>query len=499
MGEEVTMTESQKNVIYKEMLVPLKLKISQILLYDTTAALEFLQEYNEILENEDMLVEHIMQRIATLEFEIQNYMRNTGKEKVFEAKSKAVIQGIKELKVNSLQLSLNEFEDKFEKIKTDYENNIGNYSFKDREKIEREVYALQANLIMRQVSEGKTIDKIKKYITEDDKKGLTMIVLEKTNSLSQKKELQDVIDKVNNIVMTDEEAVLKPELWNWINIAETGIQHQKQLHLHQQENTSTSIIVAPTKKNISIMDKVSKMFSKEPTFPLRPDDLSKIDIEWLSKYIPKSMLYELEKNRLDVETDNIYIPDSKAAIYNVLRDISKMRNNGGSVKEYKYLKENGVEFLITIVEEWNNCYKKTKVIMQSGNVMKSGKRKYFDVLSGPKPHAFNTTLRYASFLDKLFNTDLQQQLLQEAEEIYIEKKRRKAPVYKNLMYSLKKMLKEYEKTELDFEATETAKRKKFYEINGFKEQLKPNDTRIKKNMRVKSLEEKKQRRIERIK
>ena len=37
MGDEVnnSFTEGQKNVIYKEMLVPLKLKISQILLYDT--------------------------------------------------------------------------------------------------------------------------------------------------------------------------------------------------------------------------------------------------------------------------------------------------------------------------------------------------------------------------------------------------------------------------------------------------------------------------------
>lgn len=39
------------------------------------------------------------------------------------------------------------------------------------------------------------------------------------------------------------------------------------------------------------------------------------------------------------------------------------------------------------------------------------------------------------------------------------------------------MIQEYEHTKLDFEATEDAKRKKFYEIHGFKEQLKLEDTR----------------------
>lgn len=502
MGEEIIMTESQKNIIYKEMLVPLKLKISQILLYDTTVALEFLQEYNEILMNEDMIVGHILQRITKLEFKIQNYMNNEGKEKAFEEKSRAFIQKIEELKVDSLQLSLEEFEHKFEKIKRDYKNNTGNYNFKDREKIEREVYALQAGLIMRQVSEGKTTDEIQKNITEDDKTGLTMFVLEKINSLSQQKELQDVMARVNNIVMTDEEAVLKPELWSWLNVAETGVKYQEQLQINQQENTSTSIIVAPTKKNISIMDRISKMLSKEPTFPLQPNDLRKINIDWLSKYIPKTMLYELEENKLRKENkqaDNRYIPEPKAVIYNELRKIKDMfdeyyKNDDlvyHSKKTYKYLKENGAEFLITIREHWTE-YKNTEVTMESGDIKKTGRdcnTSWFSKGFRGNPHAFNETLMYASLLDKIFNTDFEQQLLQDAQEIYIDRKRKKSLVYKNLMQSLEKMLEEYEYNKLSFEATENAKRKKFYEIHGFKEQLKLEDAINEKNIGTKNLED----------
>ena len=119
MGDEVnnSFTEGQKNVIYKEMLVPLKLKISQILLYDTKIALEFLQEYNEIVENEDTLGNHIIQRITELEFKMQNYMSNAGKEKAFQERSNAILQRIEDLMINSIQLSLEEFEIRLAEIK----------------------------------------------------------------------------------------------------------------------------------------------------------------------------------------------------------------------------------------------------------------------------------------------------------------------------------------------------------------------------------------------
>lgn len=44
MGDEMKYSEGQRNQIYEKYLRPLKLKISQILLYDTNAAADFLKK-----------------------------------------------------------------------------------------------------------------------------------------------------------------------------------------------------------------------------------------------------------------------------------------------------------------------------------------------------------------------------------------------------------------------------------------------------------------------
>jgi len=228
------------------------------------------------------------------------------------------------------------------------------------------------------------------------------------------------------------------------------------------------------------MDRISKVFRKEPTFPLQPIDLRKINIEWLSNYIPKSMLLELENDRFckeDRQVNDRYVPDSRAVIYQLMQDINKMMEKG-SEKEYKFIKDNGSEFLVKIFESFFLRKRSTTVEFLSGNVRIYGKRENdFEDLITIKAHAFNETLAYASLLDKVFNTNFQQQLLQEAQDIYIDKKHKLTPVYDNLMLSLKKMLKEYNRTKLEFEATENVKRKKFYEIHGIKEQLKLEEAR----------------------
>lgn len=43
MGDEMKYSEGQRNQIYEKYLRPLKLKISQILLYDTNTAADFLK------------------------------------------------------------------------------------------------------------------------------------------------------------------------------------------------------------------------------------------------------------------------------------------------------------------------------------------------------------------------------------------------------------------------------------------------------------------------
>lgn len=81
MGDDFKFTSGQKNKIYNEQLKPLKLRISQILLYDTKAAITFLQEYIELIENTPD--NELMDKITELEFRITEYENGQGKEKKF--------------------------------------------------------------------------------------------------------------------------------------------------------------------------------------------------------------------------------------------------------------------------------------------------------------------------------------------------------------------------------------------------------------------------------
>lgn len=492
MGEENnTFTETQKNLIYKD-LVQLKAKISQILLYDSIAAARFLQEYNEIVENEDSIGNDVIPRIVELEMKLQDYMSKEGNKKVFSEKSNSFLQAIESLNINSAQLNLEDFEAKFSDIKQSYDDIAQSYSFTDREKIEKEIYALQANLIMKQVATGMSAEALQQTITEHDKAGLTMFVVGKINALKQTEGLKDVADKVNSIFITDPNAILKPELWSWLNAADRGLKRVEQLQT-TQVSTSTAMVVAP--RSNTLLDTFSRFFSKEPQFPLQAIDLRKINIEWLSKYIPKSMLLEHEDNKLKEENkkaSNRYVPDSKAVIYETLSDIYDMMDNNGAAlkKEYNFSKENGSQISVRIrssvssisphsfADDLEKIHALIKgispfrfemfyaaVTMTSGDVVKSGERWH------EKAHHLNETLTYAQLLDKTFNTDFQEQLFQEIQDVYIDKKRNPMPVYNNLMSSLKTMISEYDHTKLDFEATENAKRTHFYAVNASKEPL----------------------------
>ena len=57
MGDEMKYSEGQRNQIYEKYLRPLKLKISQILLYDTNAAADFLKKYSVHIDDQMYLLE----------------------------------------------------------------------------------------------------------------------------------------------------------------------------------------------------------------------------------------------------------------------------------------------------------------------------------------------------------------------------------------------------------------------------------------------------------
>ena len=468
MGEEdiTNLSKSQKDVIYKEMLEPLNLKISQILLYDTNTALQFLQEYNRIIENEEQSCNALIQSIVELEVNISKYENSEGKEKIFKAQSKAILHSIEDLMRNSSGLSIQEFEGKFASLKFNYDKERGNYSFEDRNEIERKLYELQSSLIMRQVASGKTAEYLAKTISDKDKKGLNIFVMQQINSLQQQEGLRNIATKVSDMVLNDTDAVLNPKLWSWLNVAQRGIQREEQSQNTISSATSTALIVPTTPNKISVWERFKKVFSKEPTFPLQISDLKKISMEWLSDYIPKSMLESSERWRLRKEVVNgkrelpgiaeiseiseiseIYMPDPKKVIINMIAGKAQM--NSWSIC-YQLFEQNGGMIEITVSKDY--------LIMSTGDYEARGKT----TDSNDKFIRPNEALGYAEWLDRIFGTKFRQQLLQELKEVYIEKKHTKDPIRRNLLMSLDNMRKEYKRIEVEFNVSEETRREKFY-------------------------------------
>ena len=108
MGDEMKYSEGQRNQIYEKYLRPLKLKISQILLYDTNAAADFLKKYNNLLQKTSD--SELLDKITELELEIEQYEKTLGKEKTFQDKSSIIIGQVEELLYESEQFTLEEFE-----------------------------------------------------------------------------------------------------------------------------------------------------------------------------------------------------------------------------------------------------------------------------------------------------------------------------------------------------------------------------------------------------
>ena len=208
MGDDFKFTTGQKNKIYNEQLKPLKLRISQILLYDTKAAITFLQEYNELIENTPD--NELMDKITELEFRITEYEKGQGKEKSFEDKSQTIISQIEELNTMSENLSLDDFHQEVSKLLESYKDNLGDYDFGDRDEIEDKIYELKAKLVMREVNEfyPDSID-----ISKEDEIGLMMYLNKELNRMQQNKnpKVKSYIERVKYNLMSGPEALHNSE------------------------------------------------------------------------------------------------------------------------------------------------------------------------------------------------------------------------------------------------------------------------------------------------
>ncbi len=344
MGDDFKFTTGQKNKIYNEQLKPLKLRISQILLYDTKSAITFLQEYNQLIENTPD--NELMDKITELEFRITEYEKGQGKEKSFEDKSQTIISQIEELNTMSENLSLDDFEQEVSKLIENYKDKLGDYNFGDRDEIEDKIYELKAKLVMREVNElyPDNID-----ISKEDEIGLMMYLNKELNRMQQNKnpKVKSYIERVKYNLMSGPEALHNSETWKLLSYAQKEKFETETIITNKplSQNTALSVI-KKTRPQFNLMQKIvstfsSKFFSKDPKLPLSAKDLGKISLDWLAKYIPIDMVKDIENQRLEKEnrdTENKYTPDSKSVIYWIMEKLEDPNKIEGYYWSFGYNK-----------------------------------------------------------------------------------------------------------------------------------------------------------------
>lgn len=315
MGEEQKIfSDVQRNVIYNEMLKPIKVKISEILLYDTEASMKFLQKYNEILKSTNE--QDILSEIAELEMEIGIYEKNDGLQKSFEDKSQSVIQQIKDMQIDGDRLSLEDFEGEFKRLKQIYQTTFQKYGFQEREAIEQQLYELYGKVMVRRVREGNT-DEVE--VSKEDVTGLTIYMNSEIGRLSQNSnpQVQNAIERIKFKLMDKEDAFQGDEIWRLLDYA----QSQRFIEPNQatrESNQPQVTALAVANENKELASRGRRAFQKEPQLPLQVEDLPKITLDWLAQYIPEDMLGKIEQQRLAEEgrqSETEYLPDPKTAIY----------------------------------------------------------------------------------------------------------------------------------------------------------------------------------------
>lgn len=480
MGDDYKFTESQKTEIYNKYLKPLKLKISQIILYDTKGAVEFLQKYNELIENTPDA--ELMDKITELEMQLTSYEKGEGKQKSFNEKRKIIIGQIEELEQTSEKLSFEDFEQEVANLMARYRENLKNYEFDDRDAIEEKLYQVKAKLIMRQVKEQYP-ERIE--LSPEDEMGLMVYISKELNRLGQNKnpKAQSYVERVKYNIMGGMEALHNSETWKLLSYAQRenfiGEEQkaQKIAGTSVTPQTNALAVVKNTNRG-NFLQTISRMFSKEPKLPLQVSDLKKINIDWLAQYIPQEMAEDLENKQLQEEGKNQekrYVPDGKKVIYEVMDSLQGYEMIKGIIwdsqaktfKQYDgintYIDEKGHE---KIQECSNDKYDSYWISIKLKN----------NDLVAEHPtvkEEFQEYIVYADFLDNVFKTNFKQEVLQIIERDVIESSMRTkqledAPqkysrkVYKELVKSYKKLLQQYKSTRADFLADEHERRENFY-------------------------------------
>lgn len=488
MEIKIEFSETQNNKIYIEYLRPLKLKISQILLYDTKAAAEFLNKYNDLIEN--VKDNELLNRITELEFEISEYEQGVGKRKTFENKRETLITEIREIIENSNQLELEEFEERVKVLEENYKENFSGYSFKEKDDIDEKIHELQAKLILKKVQQN-GLDTIE--INQEDEIGLMIYLNKEINRLQSNENFQvkNCVQKLKYNLMKGIDAVHNIETWKILRDA----QNEEKTNEEIGPKSNELMIVDKSKDNRGIIRKTLESFFRKTPETLTDSNLTKITIDWLAERVPQNMLEDWEKELEKEKNIKKYLPDAKAFVCDSIRKIDNQK------KHTFYINDDGVEKTI-IVEEGKKIevgtygfsefsghkyckMTKMKVITSNNEI---GDERLIVTKCGDdywyykgKKHLLSTTeqtinlIGYAEILDRILGTNYRNRILHMYERFITTKDESElanSKLLKKIDDSFYKIQKEYEKRAFNILAQDEAKRQAFYNQNSFRIGLK---------------------------
>lgn len=498
------MTQNQKDIIYKEHLLPLKTKISQILLYDSESALVFLQQYNELARNGENLGQDIVSQIVDLENKIREYEENKGKERLYNEQSKTLVKQLEDLQQNADELSLQDFENEFLNVKEIYNRNLERYSYSDRDAIEQNISIAQAKLIIKKVQKG-ALD-LYNEISKDDEERLAVAINSIIYNLMQSDNpsIQDIVNEIKYKMIERTDAVYDPEIWRLLDAAQRNELRPQRLekiesNLQQPINTNSNQAIALAtiqnkkgkfklpnfgqifQKTLKIGDQRMKLSTSVQLgdMIIKTKDLANIDMDWLAKQVPEEMLAEIEEKKIEQErkkTKARFKPDSKTLIYDAFE------KKANSYKEYYFYNENGTKLHVTIGNYyWSNYY---KLESEYGDAIETTYNRLSALFDN------DIIINYAELIDKITNSNLRQKLLDEL-GVFVEKQvvrgdvnkekyigsseynelMQKLPIYSNLLNSYNEVKKEVERTKLDFRSAEQKRREEFYKKSEFRRDM----------------------------
>lgn len=402
-------TLEQRNIIYKEYLIPLKARISQILLYDVEVANTLLQKYLKVEKNADRAITEIMADITDLEVEIQEYEENKGKEELFKKQSMVISSKLDDLKESSEQIEIKDFESRLLDIRELFNKNIENYSYEDRSLVETKISEAQARLIIRKVRLG-ALD-LHKEISKDDETRLTMVINNSIVTLMQEEnpDVQNIVNEIRYKMIDRTDVVFDPEIWRLLDSAQRGIENDKIRKIEDETlNVNSSNALVP------IENKKRKGFSFPSLGEIFGNKVIKIGTQKMRATTKVKYKGRMAKVRELAEVDLRGLLNATSSSNKQL--ISDYIKNRSEINEFYFYNEQGkqayVKKIIALTQNYHYTY--VHIIEPDGTKL-IGDINVAGIMRRTSP-----VINYTELLDKILNSNLKDQLLREI-GIFMEK------------------------------------------------------------------------------